>query len=103
TIHLGYGRRLAGRVGGTQNSPVGFDAYQLRNSFEPWFSSGIQVRATGEQHVIATTQLHFNLEDPNFSTEQRDVVRSETLEDFLRGEQEKEEHDHPSLYPNYPY
>jgi molybdopterin-containing oxidoreductase family iron-sulfur binding subunit len=108
TVHLGYGRRLAGRVGGTQGQPVGFDAYQIRNSFEPWFSSGIQVRATGERHVIATTQLHFNLEDPNFSTQERDIVRSETLEEFLNrnaphDEPDEEGHQHPSLYPNYDY
>src|SRR5690242_333059 len=103
TLHLGYGRRLAGRVGGTQSSPVGFDAYQLRNSFEPWFSSGIQISATGEQNVLATTQLHFNLEDPNFSGEERDVTRSETLAEFLDGEKYNEKHDHPSLYHEYHY
>jgi len=111
TIHLGYGRRRAGGVGGTQAQPVGFDAYQLRNSFEPWFSS-VQLRATGERHVLATTQLHFNLEDPNFATQERDVVRSETLEEFLNGSGAKEEghgegtqagHEHATLYPGYDY
>ncbi|HJT66979.1 MAG TPA: TAT-variant-translocated molybdopterin oxidoreductase [Pyrinomonadaceae bacterium] len=103
TIHLGYGRRRAGRVGGTEASPVGFDAYALRNSFEPWFSSGIQIRATGEQHVLATTQLHFTLEDPNFSGEPRDVIRSQTVEEFLGGEEYNENHDYPSLYHDYHY
>jgi MoCo/4Fe-4S cofactor protein with predicted Tat translocation signal len=112
TVHLGYGRRRAGGVGGTQAQPVGFDAYQLRNSFEPWFSK-VELRATGAQHVLATTQLHFNLEDPNFSTEERDVVRSETLEQFLNGSGAKHEESHregqqageklPSLYPPYDY
>ena len=99
TIHLGYGRRLAGRVGsGTQDQPIGFDAYSIRTAYEPWFNSGVQVRGTTGQHVLATTQLHFNLEDPNFSTQQRDVVRSETLEEFLNGPKH-EEHEHPSIYP----
>jgi len=106
TIHLGYGRRLAGRVGGSnQDERVGFDAYSIRTSYEPWFSSGVQVRGTSGQHLLATTQLHFNLEDPNFSTEQRDVVRSETLEEFLHGgEQHRDDkHQHPSIYPEYDY
>ncbi|HKV34012.1 MAG TPA: 4Fe-4S dicluster domain-containing protein, partial [Pyrinomonadaceae bacterium] len=100
TIHLGYGRRLAGRVGGAANPDerVGFDAYSIRTSYEPWFNSGVQVRNTNGQHLLATTQLHFNLEDPNFSTEPRDVVRSESLEEFLN-HPKHEEHEHPTLYP----
>jgi len=100
TIHLGYGRRLAGRVGGAANPEerVGFDAYSIRTSYAPWSSSGIQARATNAQYLLATTQLHFNLEDPNFSTEPRDVVRSETLEEFLH-HPPHEEHEHPTIYP----
>jgi molybdopterin-containing oxidoreductase family iron-sulfur binding subunit len=98
TIHLGYGRRLAGDVGGTLDQPIGFDAYSIRTSYAPWFDSGVQVRGATGQHVIATTQLHFNLEDPNFGTEQRDIVRSETLEEFLHGPHH-DEHEHPSIYP----
>ena len=105
TVHLGYGRRLAGRVGSAPGEPVGFDAYQIRTLVEPWYASGARVTNTGLDHVLATTQLHFNLEDPRFSTNERDVVRSETLEEFLHGEKpkENEKHFHPSLYPDYPY
>ncbi len=81
TVHLGYGRRLAGRVGNDH----GFDSYQIRTSDAPWFSNGVQVRKTSEKYLLATTQLHFNMEDPNFSREDRDIVRSETLDDFLHG------------------
>lgn len=103
TLHLGYGRRLAGRVGGSgQDERVGFDAYTIRTSYAPWSSSGLQVRGTNGTHLLATTQLHFNLEDPNFSTEQRDIVRSETLEEFLH-HPKHEEHQHPSIYPEYDY
>ena len=103
TIHLGYGRRLAGRVGNsTPDQPVGFDAYTLRTSYAPWFASNITVRPTAEQYLLATTQLHFNLEDPNFAHEERDIVRTETLEHFLHGEKH-EKHEHPSLYEPYPY
>ena len=108
TIHLGYGRRLAnsnsGIARGPQEESVGFDAYSIRTSYEPWFSTGIQVRPGTASHLIATTQLHFNLEDPNFSTEKRDVVRSETLEEFLHGPGHEEKHEeHPTLYPDYHY
>jgi len=101
TVHLGYGRRLAGRVGGAATEPqVGFDVYQLRTSFEPWFTTGVRVEGPFGTYELATTQLHFNLEDPNFSTEQRDVVRSETLQEFLHGEKSHDEkHEHPTLYP----
>jgi len=103
TVHLGYGRRLAGRVGSGSAEPVGFDAYSLRTAFEPWSTSGVRMTNSGLEYQLATTQLHFNLEDPRFSTEERDIVRSETLEQFLHGEKHSEEHVHPTLYPDYDY
>ena len=99
TVHLGYGRRLAGRVGtGSQDQRVGFDAYQIRTSYEPWFSRSVQVQPSTAEYLLATTQMHFNLEDPRFSEEERDIVRSETLEHYLHGEKH-DEHEHPTLYP----
>ena len=109
TVHLGYGRRLAGRVGsgqsgyGASNEIVGFDAYKIRASFAPWYVPGVQVRRSAGEHLLATTQLHFNLEDPRFSTEERDIVRSQTLEQFLHDGEAHEDEKHPSLYPDYPY
>ena len=98
TVHLGYGRRLAGRVGN-----VGFDAYAIRTSYAPWYTPGVQVRRTPADHLLATTQLHFNLEDPEFSRNERDIVRSDTLEHFLHNGGHHEEHFHPSIYPDYDY
>ena len=105
TVHLGYGRRLAGRVGGVATEPqVGFDVYQMRTSWEPWFTTGVRVEGPNGTHTLATTQLHFNLEDPNFSTQERDIVRSEKLEEFLNGQKHADEkHDHPTIYPEYDY
>jgi molybdopterin-containing oxidoreductase family iron-sulfur binding subunit len=97
TVHLGYGRRLAGRVG----SGTGFDAYQVRTSYEPWVSNSIQVRPGTQSHLLATTQMHFNLEDPNFEREERDIVRSETLEHYLNAEKHGDKHEHPSIYPDH--
>jgi len=106
TVHLGYGRPGPGSYSdtydGTVGDVIGFDAYEIRTSSEPWYTSGVRVTNTGLDYQLATTQLHFNLEDPRFSTEERDVVRSETLEEFLHGEKH-EEHEHPTLYPDYPY
>jgi molybdopterin-containing oxidoreductase family iron-sulfur binding subunit len=100
TVYLGYGRRLAGRVGNsTDTNLVGFDAYRIRTSDAPWFSNRIQARKSTEQWVLATTQQHFLLEDPNFSNEERDVLRTQTLEQFLKGEGEHgAEHPHETLY-----
>lgn len=104
TVHLGYGRRLAGRVGsGLNEERIGFDAYALRVSYQPWYVTGVQARNTGETHELATTQLHFNMEDPNFSGEPRDIVRSETLEQYLSGEKHHPKHPHISIYPEYDY
>ena len=98
TVHLGFGRRLAGSLGN-----VGFDAYQVRTSVAPWYTTGVQVRQTPADYQLATTQLHFNLEDPDFSRTERDVVRSETLEHFLHDGGHDDEHEHPTIYPEYDY
>jgi MoCo/4Fe-4S cofactor protein with predicted Tat translocation signal len=86
TVHLGYGRKRAGRVGNDH----GFNAYSIRTSDTPWFVTGAQVEKSRARPVLACTQLHFLMEDPKFSKEPRDLVRSETLENFLHGK--KEEH-----------
>jgi len=103
TIYLGFGRTVGGRVAsGINGQPVGYNAYAVRTSYEPWFTSSLQVRKTTEQHLLATTQLHFNMEDPNFSKEERDIVRSQTLEQF-RNSQKEDKEEHPTIYPEYPY
>jgi MoCo/4Fe-4S cofactor protein with predicted Tat translocation signal len=97
TLHLGYGRRRAGRVGNN----VGFNAYEIRTSDTPWFGVNAKVTPSGAQSELATTQLHFNMEN-------RDVVRSATLEEYLKHpEYAKEEVHEPgygeSMYPPYDY
>ncbi len=100
TVHLGYGRKRAGRVGDTQ----GFNAYEIRFSDEPWSAVGATVSKTNEQYQIATVQVHFSMEG-------RDLLRESSLEEFLkdkeklREEQEKQKkelHD-LSLYPEVDY
>jgi molybdopterin-containing oxidoreductase family iron-sulfur binding subunit len=91
TLHLGYGRKNAGRVGNEH----GFNAYEIRTSDSPWSASGVQVEKIHAQHPLAVTQLHFMLEDRNFSKEDRDVLRTQTLEEYLKGTPAGETHDPP--------
>jgi len=107
TIHLGYGRTHAGRVGnGLGGKPRGFNAYQIRTSDLPWSATGVQVEKGAGQALVAVTQLHFMLEDRDFSKEDRDVLRSQTLDEYLKGTPAGESHDpkpddtlyHPELF-----
>jgi MoCo/4Fe-4S cofactor protein with predicted Tat translocation signal len=91
TLHLGYGRKNAGRVGNGH----GFNAYEIRTADAPWSAGGAQVEKAGVRHQLAVTQLHFMLEDRNFSKEDRDVLRSQTLEEYLKGTPAGETHDPP--------
>ncbi len=59
TVHLGYGRRNAGKVG----TDTGFDCYQLRTSNAPWFDTGLTISPTGEHHTLACTQFHQLMEN----------------------------------------
>ena len=94
TIHLGYGRTHAGRVGnGLGGDGLGFNAYEIRTSDSPWSATGVQVEKGLGQALVAVTQLHFMLEDRDFSKEDRDVLRSQTLDEYLKGTPAGESHD----------
>ena len=111
TVHLGYGRTRAGRVGNAAISDPdsrlpsgGFNAYEIRYSDAPWNAVGATVSKTDEQYQIATVQVHFSMEG-------RDLLRESSLEEFakdrekLREEKEKQKkelHD-LSLYPEVDY
>jgi molybdopterin-containing oxidoreductase family iron-sulfur binding subunit len=104
TVHLGYGRRLAGRVG----SGKGFDAYAIRTAASPWSGTGVEIVRTGDQYSLAVTQLHHLMEN-------RDIVRAQTLADYLKepdkareeseghGEARGESGYDESMYPPYDY
>jgi molybdopterin-containing oxidoreductase family iron-sulfur binding subunit len=111
TIHLGYGRTRAGRVGNATISDPdsrlpsgGFNAYDIRTSDAPWSASGATVSKTNEQYQIATVQVHFSMEG-------RDLLRESSLAEFLKdkeklreeqAKEKKELHD-LSLYPEVDY
>jgi molybdopterin-containing oxidoreductase family iron-sulfur binding subunit len=61
TVHLGYGRTYAGRVG----SGIGFNANALRVSDAPWVGTGLEVRKTTKTYQLVNTQGHYSVEGRN--------------------------------------
>ena len=97
TVHLGYGRTHAGRVG----TGVGFNAYALRTADAPWFSAGLEIRKTGERYQLVCTQNHHSMEG-------RNLVRSGTLVEYQKDphfvhEIEHEPEPDMTLYPPHKY
>lgn len=96
TLHLGYGRTRAGRVG----TNTGFNASLLRTSDALWQGSGLQIRKTGDQQQLACTQFHHLMEG-------RQLLRAGTLDEYRKNpnfvqESEREEPS-GSLYPGFKY
>lgn len=97
TLHLGYGRAKAGRIG----TGIGANAYALRTSATPWFSAGVQIGKSGEWYKVASTQEHWSMEG-------RPIIREASVEKFL-AEPDFAKHmahaptDKESFYPPYAY
>ena len=72
TVHLGYGRQQAGRVG----NGAGFNANLLRTAAAPWMST-VEVGKAGGRHHLSVTQNHFTLEG-------REIIHATTLDEFNR-------------------
>jgi MoCo/4Fe-4S cofactor protein with predicted Tat translocation signal len=72
TIHVGYGRTRAGRVG----NGTGFNAYVLRGSSSPWFGAA-EVSVTGDEYRLVNTQDHWSIEG-------RNILRSAPLEEYKK-------------------
>jgi len=105
TVHLGFGRERAGRVGGEDGETrAGFNAYKLRSSESPEFVSGLKVRVTNERMHLATTQDHQVIDD-----ERREIIKAGTLgglkQEIAAAKGQGDEHKvvHLSLYANYDY
>lgn len=100
TVHLGYGRRRAGRIG----SDIGFDANILRPANGAW-QAGVEIVKTEGRYPLVSTQPHHSLEGTG---ENRHIVRAGTLAQ-LREEPERPEFVNPveihesDLYPNFVY
>jgi MoCo/4Fe-4S cofactor protein with predicted Tat translocation signal len=97
TVHLGYGRRRAGRVG----TGVGFNAYALRTSDAPWFGGGLEVARTGARVKLAVTQEHWSMEG-------RNLVRAVSVAEYGKDPQVVHAMGHDpdpavTLYPPFKY
>ncbi|HEY3348826.1 MAG TPA: TAT-variant-translocated molybdopterin oxidoreductase [Thermoanaerobaculia bacterium] len=94
TVHLGFGRTRAGRVG----NGVGVDAYPLRTSAALWNTTAT-LRKAGRTAELASTQQHFNMEG-------RHLVRTGTYETYRKDPEfakKMEEIPEISLYPGWKY
>ena len=97
TLHLGYGRTRAGRVG----SGIGVNASAIRTAAAPWVASGLQLRKLGSRYPLVSTQEHSSMQG-------RHLVRAGTLAEYRKhpefaremGEAPAEE---DSLYPGVKY
>jgi molybdopterin-containing oxidoreductase family iron-sulfur binding subunit len=110
TLHLGYGRRRAGRVG----TGIGANAYTLRTSSKPWCADGLAIRKTGERYALASTQMHHvierdgkKLDEPSEAAFERELVRIAPLEGFRKNPQFAKDPEERaakalSLYPTMP-
>ncbi len=94
TLHFGFGRRRAGRVG----TGVGVSAFRLWPRANDWWSSDVRFAATGKTHPLASVQGHHTLEG-------RDLIRTATWQAYLSDPDAlREKHEHlESLYPEKEY
>jgi molybdopterin-containing oxidoreductase family iron-sulfur binding subunit len=120
TMYLGYGRQV-GRVAGG----AGFSAYQVRNSWAPFYATG-SIRKVDGKWGVAITKSHFQDHRPaafggpgenaNHSLEadeaigERGIIRYATLEEFKanpnfahEGEGRETPTRNTSLFPNWEY
>jgi molybdopterin-containing oxidoreductase family iron-sulfur binding subunit len=120
TVHLGYGRSFAGRVG----SGAGFNAYLIRPSWAPFYATG-SIRKLEGKWGVAVTKSHFQDHRPklfggqgngNNSMEadeainERGIIRYATLAEFKanpgfanEGESHTTTNKSNSLFPNWEY
>ena len=101
TLHLGYGRRKAGRAG----TGAGFDVYPLRTTNALWSVSGGKLTKTGDRHKLSSTQGYQTMETPDGDL--RPIVRNTSLEEYRKNPKFATEEPPPprelTLYPNYDY
>jgi molybdopterin-containing oxidoreductase family iron-sulfur binding subunit len=120
TVHLGYGREFAGRVG----SGAGFDAYLIRNTWAPFNATG-SIRKVEGKWGIAITKSHYqdhrgarfgqqgngnNSLEADEALGERGIIRYATLEEFKANPgfanegpgHEKTDKD-VTLFPNWAY
>jgi MoCo/4Fe-4S cofactor protein with predicted Tat translocation signal len=121
TVYLGYGREMAGRVG----SGAGFDAYLIRPSSAPFYTTGSLKKLDGTWG-IAITKSHYQDHRSKLLSEHGDgenrsleanealgprgIIRYATLDEYKQnphfaneGEGHEVTHMGTSLFPNWTY
>jgi MoCo/4Fe-4S cofactor protein with predicted Tat translocation signal len=121
TVHLGYGREFAGRVG----SGAGFNAYLIRNTWAPFFATG-SIRKVEGRWGLAITKSHFqdhrskmfggqgngnNSLEADEALGERGIIRYATLDEYKANPDFAHEGEgrnntpasDTSLFPNWPY
>jgi len=120
TVHLGYGREFAGRVG----SGAGFNAYLIRHSDAPFYTTGTVKKLEGKWGV-AVTKSHFqdhrskafggqgngnNSLEADEAINERGIIRYATLDEYKadpgfanEGEGRPKTDKSNSLFPNWEY
>jgi len=98
TLHLGYGRTKAGRVGTGQ----GFNPYGLRTAQGLWYDVGLEAKKTSGSYLLATVQNQRVLDT------RRHVYRHANLDEYLKNPEtphEGAEVPPPglTLYPGFSY
>jgi molybdopterin-containing oxidoreductase family iron-sulfur binding subunit len=120
TVHLGYGRSFAGRVG----SGAGFNAYLIRSTDAPFHTTGTLAKVEG-RWGLAITKSHFqdhrgarfgeqgtgnNSLEADEALGERGIIRYATLDEYKanpgfanEGEGRAKTEMDTSLFPNWPY
>jgi MoCo/4Fe-4S cofactor protein with predicted Tat translocation signal len=100
TVHLGYGRRAAGRAG----TGAGFDAYPLRTTNALWVATGAKLTKTGDTYQLASTQGYQTMDTDEGG--HRPAVREATLAEYRKDPKFAKEDEPPAeltLYPPFDY
>ena len=120
TVHLGYGREFAGRVG----SGAGFNAYLIRNSWAPFYATG-SIRKLEGKWGTAITKSHFqdhrsklfggegngnNSLEADEAIGERGIIRYATLDEYKahpgfanEGETHPKTDVENTMFPNWSY
>jgi molybdopterin-containing oxidoreductase family iron-sulfur binding subunit len=120
TVHLGYGRQAAGRVG----SGAGFNAYLIRTSDAPFYTTGTLAKVDGIWG-LAITKSHFqdhrsaqfsgrgtgnNSLEADEAIYERGIIRYATLDEYKsnpgfanEGETRPKTEMDTTMFPNWPY
>lgn len=93
TVHFGYGRTRAGRVG----DGIGFNAYAIRTSDAAWVGGAANLRKTG-RYSFATTQVTQTMEG-------REPVKTMTFAEYQKDPEVEAERvpRELTMYGPYPY